>query len=179
MGLNTSFYRVHQVPRGFQVPEVKEIHEFLHTLFTQAYLSPECSIVGLVYVEKLMEKGVPLLASSWRPIVLVGLLLASKVWQDLSTWNVEFAAIYPEFLLEKINVLEGLALKYLNWDTYISSQLYAKYYFALRSLTEKRDFRQRYRLIQQQQVAPPHALKVQERTRAMKEDLSSLLSSSI
>jgi hypothetical protein len=31
--------------------------------------------------------------------------------------------------------------KRISWNLYISSSAYAKYYFALRSLTEKKDFR--------------------------------------
>mmetsp|Transcript_5894 Transcript_5894/g.7783 ORF Transcript_5894/g.7783 Transcript_5894/m.7783 type:complete len:351 (-) Transcript_5894:740-1792(-) len=179
LGLNTSFYRVQQVPRGFEMPNVQEIHDFLHTLFTKAYLSPECSIICLIYVEKIMEKGdIPILSFSWRPILLAGLLLASKVWQDLSTWNVEFNAIYPEFMLEKINILEGIFLKYIKWDLYISSKLYAKYYFALRAITEKKDFRRRYALIQKN-INPPHAEKVAQRTKMMKDDFAELLSRSL
>jgi hypothetical protein len=87
---------------------------------------------------------VPLLANTWRPIFLCGLLLASKVWQDLSSWNIEFASVYPQYSLDSINRLELLFLQKLRWDLYISSSQYAKYYFALRSLVEKPDFRQRY-----------------------------------
>jgi hypothetical protein len=40
--------------------------------------------VCLIYVERLMEVAfVPLVSSTWRPVLLCGLLLASKVWQDL------------------------------------------------------------------------------------------------
>lgn len=40
--------------------------------------------VCLIYVERLMENAnVPLIATTWRPCLLCGLLLASKVWQDL------------------------------------------------------------------------------------------------
>jgi len=170
LGLNTSIYRVQQVPRGFDVPSVQSIFVFLHTLFSKAYLSPECSIVGLIYVEKLMEKAsIPILSFSWRPIILCGLLLASKVWQDLSTWNVEFNGIYPEFFLEQINVLEALFLKHIEWDLYISSQMYAKYYFALRAITEKKDFRSRYTLIQSN-INPPHADKVAQRSKIVKDN---------
>lgn len=107
---------------------------------------------------------VPLVARTWRPCLLCGLLLASKVWQDLryfvfsmrsscfaasfnflprccSSWNSEFSQIYPEFTLEAINKLEMLFCKEIRWNLYISSSAYAKYYFALRSLTEKKDFR--------------------------------------
>lgn len=67
-----------------------------------------------------------------------------QVWQDLSSWNVEFSTVYPEYSLKSINRLELLFLGAMKWDMSISSSLYAKYYFALRSLTEKEDFRRRY-----------------------------------
>ena len=42
------------------------------------------SSVCLIYVERLMEHAnVPLVTKTWRPCLLCGLLLASKVWQDL------------------------------------------------------------------------------------------------
>jgi len=70
-----------------------------------------------------------------------GLLLASKVWQDMSSWNIEITQIYPEFSLKNINRLERIFCSALKWELYISSSLYAKYYFALRSITTKKDFR--------------------------------------
>lgn len=125
-----------------KVPEVSDVHTFLRELFVKAQLTAECSIVCLIYVERLMELAhVPLVARTWRPCLLCGLLLASKVWQDLSSWNSEFSQIYPEFSLEAINKLEVLFCKEIKWNLYISSSAYAKYYFALRSLTEKKNFR--------------------------------------
>ena len=58
-----------------------------------------------------------------------------------SSWNSEFSQVYPQFSLQAINKLEILYCKELKWNLYISSSTYAKYYFALRSLTEKKDFR--------------------------------------
>lgn len=49
--------------------------------------------------------------------------------------------MYPQFTLQAINKLEVLYCKEIKWNLYISSSAYAKYYFALRSLTEKSDFR--------------------------------------
>ena len=58
----------------------------------------------LVYVERLMEaQRMRLLACNWRPILLSAMLLASKVWQDLSSWNVEFSSVYPQFELSAVN----------------------------------------------------------------------------
>lgn len=45
--------------------------------------------------------------------------------------------------------LELLFLGAIRWDMSISSSMYAKYYFALRSLTEKEDFRRRYNRVLQ------------------------------
>ena len=53
---------------------------------------------------------------------MCGLLLASKVWQDLSSWNIEFASVYPQFSLDSINKLELNFLRNVKWDLYISSR---------------------------------------------------------
>ena len=138
-------YSMRKIRVVHTTPTVDEIYDFAHQLFKKVQLSSECSIVCLIYVEKLMaDAKVPLVAETWRPIFLCGLLLASKVWQDLSSWNIEFVSVYPHFSLDAINRLELLFLKYIKWDLYISQSLYAKYYFALRSLLEKAGFRDRY-----------------------------------
>lgn len=50
------------------------------TLLVNVQLSAECSIVSLIYVERLMKQAkVTLLAVNWRPILLCGMLMASKV----------------------------------------------------------------------------------------------------
>ena len=132
-------------------------------------LSAECSVVCLIYVERLMENaGIEILASNWRPIMLCGLLLASKVWQDLSTWNVEFESISPDFTLKSINVLERTFLKYLRYSLFISGSVYARYYFALRSLTEKKDFRRRYNHVVMGGRPVPNSRMVEQRTEALK-----------
>ncbi|CAB9519471.1 Cyclin [Seminavis robusta] len=166
----------------YEIPTEEEIYEFAHQLFKTVQLSSECSIVCLIYVERLMETAkVPLLASTWRPIFMCGLLLASKVWQDLSSWNIEFASVYPQFSLDAINKLELEFLRRLKWDLYVSSSLYAKYYFALRSLVEKPDFRQRYnRMVGGvDSVAASEALKIQKRTEQVKEEALLQLSRSM
>ena len=64
---------------------------------------------------------------------------------------------------------------------FCTSSLYAKYYFALRSLIEKKDFRQRYnRMVGGVgNVAKEEALKVQERTERVKEEALLQLSRSM
>ncbi|KAL7431519.1 hypothetical protein ACHAXH_007628 [Discostella pseudostelligera] len=175
-------YSMRKIRVVHTTPTTDEIYEFAHQLFKKVQLSSECSIVCLIYVEKLMEVSkVPLVSETWRPIFMCGLLLASKVWQDLSSWNIEFASVYPQFSLHAINRLELLFLKFIKWDLYISSSLYAKYYFALRALLEKSGFRGRYN----QMVGGPggiaasEALKVSKRSEVVKEEVLQQLSRSM
>jgi hypothetical protein len=175
-------YGLRKIRVAYDIPSETEIYDFGHQLFDSVKLSSECSIVCLIYVERLMEQAkVPLLACTWRPIFMCGLLLASKVWQDLSSWNIEFASVYPQFSLEAINRLELNFLRNVKWDLYISSSLYAKYYFALRALVEKQDFRQRYnRMVGGvDTVAQSEALKIQKRTEQVKEEALLQLSRSM
>lgn len=171
MALPGAMFTLREVRSTPKVPTVDEIYGFVKTLFNKACLSSECSLVCLIYVERLMETAhVPLLAGNWKPVLLCGLLLASKVWQDLSSWNVEFSTVYPQYSLKSINRLELLFLGAIRWDMSISSSMYAKYYFALRSLTEKEDFRRRYNRVLQ--IDAPRATNVEVRADALKKDVS-------
>eukprot|EP01038_Epipyxis_sp_PR26KG_P007391 gene7391-10072_t len=141
-------YGIKKLSGDIAIPELSVVHEFISNLFIKAQLSAECSIVCLIYVERLMEvANVPLVGKNWRPILLCGLLLASKVWQDLSSWNIEISQVYPQFSLKSINKIEMVFCKEIQWMLYISRTAYAKYYFALRSLTEKSDFRRNYNIM--------------------------------
>jgi hypothetical protein len=175
-------YGLKKVRRKYEIPTEAEIYDFGHQLFKTVQLSSECSIVCLIYIERLMEVAkVPLMSDTWRPIVMCGLLLASKVWQDLSSWNIEFASVYPQYPLDAINRLELHFLRSVKWDLYISSSQYAKYYFALRSLVEKSDFRQRYnRMVGGvDSVQADEALKIQKRSSMVKEEALLQLSRSM
>lgn len=154
-----STYVMEAVEVDYPTPSAEEIYTFARHLFTTAQLSAECSIVCLVYVERLMEiAGLLLLGTNWRPILLCGMLMASKVWQDLSSWNVEFSTVYPQYSLASVNRLERAFLQTMRWDLYISGSVYAKYYFALRSMSEKKNFRRRY--ISMMAVQPPNMRRI-------------------
>uniref|UniRef100_A0A6S8W101 Cyclin N-terminal domain-containing protein n=1 Tax=Chaetoceros debilis TaxID=122233 RepID=A0A6S8W101_9STRA len=175
-------YGMRKIRLENKIPTADDIYQFAHRLFKQVQLSSECSIICLIYVERLMETAkVPLMAKTWKPIFMCGLLLASKVWQDWSSWNIEFASVYPSFSVEAINKLELQFLKFVKWDLYISSSLYAKYYFALRSLLEKQDFKKKYvRMVGGVgSVAASEAMKVSKRSELLKEKSLAYLSLSV
>lgn len=162
-------YSIRKVKMEPTSPTLNEVFLFMYDLFIKADLSSECSIVCLIYVERLMELGnVPLVGATWKSCVLCALLLASKVWQDIGSWNREIAEIYPEFSLQSINRLEKNFCQEIKWNLNISSSVYAKYYFALRSLAEKQDFRRKYNATF---VDAPGAQIVQERSEGVKDSV--------
>lgn len=129
----------------FETPTSSAIYDFMRVLFTRAKLTAESGIISLVYVERLMEATrLGLRAHNWRPIVMCGLLLASKVWDDLGSWNVEFAAIYPQYTTHAVNTIERFFVSRISFNLYVSGSVYAKYYFALRAMNEQRSFRKRF-----------------------------------
>lgn len=87
MALPGVMFTLREVRSPPKTPTVDEIYEFIKTLFNKAQLSSECSLVCLIYVERLMETAhVPLLAGTWKPVLLCGLLLASKVRFGVCMW---------------------------------------------------------------------------------------------
>ncbi|KAA0162533.1 hypothetical protein FNF27_08049 [Cafeteria roenbergensis] len=137
-------HAVRRFPRHHRVPTPRAIEEVAALLYRDAELSPECSVIALIYAERLMATaGVTLLACNWRPVLVASLLLASKVWQDLSTWNAEFTDILAEWPLAGINELERRFVSALGFNLFIAPSTFAKYYFALRSLGEDVGFRRR------------------------------------
>ena len=107
----------------------------MKALYDCAQFSPECCIIALVYQNRLMAfTDVPLQPTNWRPLMLISLLVAQKVWDDRYLSNADFAFIYPFFVTEEINRLEKKFLELLQYNVTVKSSLYAKYYFELRAL---------------------------------------------
>ncbi len=121
-------------PRSYPVPDASVVATFIENIWHKARLTPQALVITLVYVDRLeaQSEGVLIHARSWRPVVFSSLLLASKVWHDISYWNSDFSSICPMFHIRNINRMERTYLQLLQYDTIISSSTYAQYYFSLR-----------------------------------------------
>ena len=64
--------------------------------------------------------------------------MASKVWDDLSMWNVDFSHVSNAFDLKRVNELELALLDAFSYEVKVSASDYAK--FQLRSLKAREDF---------------------------------------
>jgi hypothetical protein len=102
-------------------------------------------IMSLIYVERLIKEDTPIspLPNNWRSVLFSCMVLASKVWDDLSMWNIDFSNVCGRggcllaYTLPRINQLELALLKALNFNVKVPASEYAKYYFLIRSMLLK------------------------------------------
>lgn len=60
-------------------------------------MTADCAIITLIYVERmLINTDIAIQAGNWARVILGGLVLASKVWDDQAVWNVDFCTIFPD-----------------------------------------------------------------------------------
>ena len=122
------------------VPTLEAISEFYRSIFLRSQMETECIIISLIYVERLMKKTKGALrpqSDNWRSILFSCMVLASKVWDDLSMWNCDFSKIGPcgmTFSLQRTNELEIALLSALQYRVKVRASEYAKYYFLLRGM---------------------------------------------
>jgi len=132
----TLFTQKRKVSRS-KVPSYVYLKRFLNLIFQKLKLNVECGIVALIYIERLMKlTDTPLTTRNWRLVLIASILTASKVWDDLASWNIEFAELFPILGLKEINDLEKLFLTKLDYQLFVSPSIYAKYYFALRQVRQ-------------------------------------------
>jgi len=116
-------------------PNFLYIHKFLSKLFTSREISAECGVMAMAYADRLLQlTGLTFDKSNWRPVVFTAILLASKVWEDASVWNADYAEVFKGLSVENINSLEREFLMKINFKLGLSSSDYTRYYFELRSL---------------------------------------------
>lgn len=121
-----------KVPGGEEFPSLERIAKYLREIFRTAQCSVDCTIVSLIYIERLMQtSGLQLTTRNWRSLVAIAMLLASKVNDDLSMINADFACFLP-FTVEQINGWERQFLAGIKYDVRVSTGHYTKYYFDLR-----------------------------------------------
>jgi hypothetical protein len=125
------------------VPSLNTVREYFENIFSRSQLESECIIMTLIYIERLIKctKGkLYIRHDNWKSIVFSSLMMSSKVWDDLSMWNVDFSQAARGFTLSHVNELEIAFLEAVGYSIRVSAGEYAKYYFHLRSMMVKLGF---------------------------------------
>lgn len=105
-----------------------DILKFMRKIFDKMQLATECIIVALIYLEKIIiTSKIEIRFSNWRPLVFTSILLASKFWEDISFWNVDYSDALNFYPLKSINRMESEFLSLCNYNIYVSAKLYETY----------------------------------------------------
>jgi len=64
--------------------------------------------------------------------------MGSKIWDDESFENENFAMALPAFQTKDLNEMERVFLDFIEYNLYVKGADYAKYYFILREFAEKK-----------------------------------------
>lgn len=127
------------------VPDLEEVLAFYQEFYMRSRMEHDTVIMSLIYVERLIKRTNGALTpnvDNWRSILFGCMVLASKVWDDLSMLNADFSKVsyssntkgILSFSLHRINELELALLKSLDFDVRVSASEYAKYYFHIRNI---------------------------------------------
>ena len=126
-------------------PQVPEIYAFLKSIFDLARFSPECNTISLILINRLLTfTNMSFTQYNWRPLMLSSLLVSQKIWDDSCLANVDFPVLWgvacpaakQALDVKAVNHMEAKYLELLQFNVYVSSGLYARYYFELRTLLE-------------------------------------------
>jgi hypothetical protein len=119
-------------------PTIQDVSAYVQTTFSLVDLSAECGVMGIAYVDRmLLITGLTLHPTNWRRLLLGALIIASKVWEDQAVWNSDFLRAFPLLSIKDLNQMERGFLTKLQFNVTLKASVYAKYYFELRSLSER------------------------------------------
>lgn len=131
--------------RGPDVPSIELLMKFFTEIFQKSQMEPDCIIMALIYVERIMKKThdwVRPTSLNWRCILLLCIMMSSKVWDDLSMINADFANICAsmrvQINLQRINDLELSILHRLKYRVTVTTSEYTKYNIFIRSVMATR-----------------------------------------
>jgi hypothetical protein len=118
-----------------RVPTTWTMYTFLRNAMVGWRLRPEVAVVTLVYVERFEAvSGVAITPDNWQRLAVTCMMLASKVWDDDSFENQEFAKACPLYSVDEINQMERVMLTLLDYKVLVNGSEYASFYFRLRVL---------------------------------------------
>ena len=124
------------------IPTTDEAYKFLGHAYELAGWSPEVNIIAVVLVNRFCDTGLPISYHNWNKVLLIALLIAQKLFDDVPLINHDFpklwARLFPVdsegFTTKQLNDLEHQFLSMIAWNTYVSRAVYCTFYFELRSL---------------------------------------------
>lgn len=84
-------------------PNYQDVFNFLSFLYESCDISCEHAVISFVYLNRMLfNSNSTLFLNDWAWMVLGSSMLAAKIWDDHSVWNVDFLVVFPKLKLEKM-----------------------------------------------------------------------------
>lgn len=103
------------------------ISEFMLYLFETMDLAIECVLISYIYIKRLLLAGImEIRKQNWRPLVFTAVLLASKFFEDISYWNINFVEVSQIYYQKSVNEMESIFLGLSGYKMFVSRAMYLR-----------------------------------------------------
>ena len=117
-----------EIPYEEKHPDQEDVMRFIRNVMDMMQLTTECIVIGLIYLELVMITGkIEIRDNNWKPLVFTATLLASKFWEDINWYNLDFVESLKIYSLRSINRMESEFLSLCNYNIYVSAEKYEQY----------------------------------------------------
>lgn len=132
------YFDAQKIENIHKIPTADDIMDFMEALYNCVQFSPECCIICLIYIYRIIAiTGLSLKETNWRPLVFTSLMICQKIWDDNSLPNGDFTIIYPFFDKDQLNKLEMKFMEIIQYNLNINTNQYSNFYFNLKDLAKK------------------------------------------
>lgn len=88
--------------------EFKDVTDLMRIVINRMGLATETIVISLIYLEMLMKcTKIEIRYINWKPLLFTAILLASKFWEDINFWNVDYEDHLNLYDLKAINRMES------------------------------------------------------------------------
>lgn len=125
------------------MPKQQTVEAFVRTVQLSLELDDASLVTSLILLERAMgDEGLTLCARTWRPALLMAIVIASKVVYDEKVYLADYRDMLPEFCLDAASAQELELLKLVNYNTTVRRGQYARYYYALEDVARNQSSNQ-------------------------------------
>ena len=117
-----------------QVPAASRIKTFLRNVVVALELDESSLVIGLILIERGMsanDNPLVISARTWRPTLLMGIVVASKIIYDEKVFLADYRDQLPLLKVTNAPEQERTFLAQIGYNTTVRRGQYAKYYYAL------------------------------------------------
>jgi len=158
------------------LPSREALEIFLVGLLSAFELDPEASAIALLYVDRFFARSPEVWPEDWRSLLLLALISASKVWDEVDFDNEQYAVMSKLFEggddIGIVDELERFFIQGLGYDISIETSALQELFLSLQQKLGQDDTHQLWLLLNFQ---PPQLVELEESANRRQMDLPEYL----